>query len=70
MAVDWNNNRVFFSYSDPWSHTDMPNHLAYYDMANGHVVELTDNVLNHEELYRPRSRYAIFHDIAVDSVNE
>ena len=52
LAVDWINNKVYFSYGIP-----NPNHLAVYDMATGGHSVIT-----------PTTPHNKFHDLAVDPV--
>ena len=56
LAVDWINNKVYFSFGDHGSTTVNPNHLAIYDMCTGEVTEITSAVDSN----------AVFHDLAVD----
>ena len=70
LAVDWVNDRLYFSYSSAGSSLDQPKHLAYYDLVSGYVTEITDAVVEEERRIRPRSPFSLFFDLAVDPVNE
>ncbi|CAI8037176.1 Low-density lipoprotein receptor-related protein 2, partial [Geodia barretti] len=57
LAVDWINNRVYYSFGDFGSLTVNPNHLAVYDMSTGTTTEITAVI---------DQTHAVFHDIAID----
>lgn len=70
LAVDWVNNRLYFSYNSPESTMNQPNHMAYYDLATGGITDLTLTVFMEEVLNNPRSPYTLFYDMAVDPVKQ
>ncbi|CAI8022716.1 hypothetical protein GBAR_LOCUS13319, partial [Geodia barretti] len=59
LAVDWINDKVYFSYGDTGSNLVDPNHLAIYNMATGVHIEIT-----------PATPHARFHDLAVDPIGQ
>ena len=60
LAVDWVNDKIYFSYGDPGSNSLSPKHLAIYDIATGGYVEISSIVDDH----------AVFHDLAVDPIGQ
>ena len=61
LAVDWINDRIYFSFGDYGSNLVNPNHLAMYDLDNGVVTEITSAIA---------LVYKKFHDLAVDAIGE
>ena len=70
LAVDWVNDRLYFSYNDPDSSLNRPNRLAYYDLTTGEETEITSTIYQQELAIKPRSPFTLFFDIAVDPVNQ
>ena len=60
LAVDWINDKIYYSFGDYGSLEVNPNHLAVYDISTGANTEITANV---------NQQYAVFHDIGVDPKN-
>ena len=56
VAVDWINDKVYFSFGDVGSELVTPNHLAIYDITTGEYSEIMT------------SSPAVYDDIAVDPV--
>ena len=59
LAVDWIRDKIYFSFGDPGSNTINPNHLAIYDITAGQYNEIN-----------PTTTYTVYHDLAVDPVNQ
>ena len=70
LAVDWINNKLYFSFNDPHSLLDYPNHLAYYDLTTGAIEEITETVTQQQVLETPASPFTVFRDLAVDPLKE
>ena len=56
LAVDWVNNKVYFSFGDHGSNLVHPNHLAIYDITTSQITEITSAITSN----------AVFRDLAVD----
>ena len=56
VAVDWINDKVYFSFGDTGSNSVNPNHLGVYDITNGTYNEI---------ILTPTS---VFRDLTVDPI--
>lgn len=61
MAVDWINDKIYFSFGDPGSNLVNPNHLAIYDLSTGVYTEITPAI---------NTVYKVYHDMAVDPLDQ
>ena len=60
MAVDWINDKVYFSSSNPDLPQVWPDLLSVYDITTGETDVVTPDTV----------QYDLYYDLAVDPVNE
>ena len=61
LAVDWMNDKIYFSFGDPGSNLVNPNHLAIYDITTSGYTEITPATI---------VAYRVYHDLAVDPLGQ